>query len=88
MAWNVGTGIERHYHLYQAFEKALEGKLVGEGKEEIEKWFAKTDKYFEEVIILFKGPPGSKRPEEGSGALSSWPGLGGDCAAGGGGPAE
>ena len=64
MAWNVGTGIERHYHLYQAFEKALEGKLVGEGKEEIEKWFAKTDKYFEEVIILFKGPPGSKRPEE------------------------
>ena len=37
MAWSVGTGIERHFHLYQAFEKALEGKLVGEGKEEIEK---------------------------------------------------
>ncbi|KAJ4314702.1 hypothetical protein N0V94_006335 [Neodidymelliopsis sp. IMI 364377] len=64
MAWNVGTGIERHFHLYQTFEKALEGKLTGEGKEEVEKWFAKTDKYFEEVVILFKGPPGSKRPEE------------------------
>jgi hypothetical protein len=64
MAWNVGTGIERHFHLFQSFEKALEGKLVGQGKDEAEKWFAKTDKYFEEVIILFKGPPGSKRPEE------------------------
>jgi hypothetical protein len=66
MAWNVGTGIERHFHLFQSFEKALEGKLIGEGKDEAEKWFAKTDKYFEEVIVLFKGPPGSKRPEEDS----------------------
>ena len=64
MAWNVGTGIERHFHLYQSFEKALEGKLTGEAKVEIDKWFDKTNKYFEEVIILFKGPPGSKRPEE------------------------
>ena len=64
MAWNVGTGIERHFHLFQSFEKALEGKLVGPGKDEAEKWFAKTDKYFEEVIIMFKGPPGSTKPEE------------------------
>ncbi|XP_014551926.1 hypothetical protein COCVIDRAFT_111642 [Bipolaris victoriae FI3] len=64
MAWNVGTGIERHFFLFKTFQAALEGKLVGEGKEEADKYFAKTNKYFEEVIILFKGPPGSKRPEE------------------------
>lgn len=64
MAWNVGTGIERHFHLFQSFEEALDGKLVGEGKDEAEKWFTKTNKYFEKVIILFKGPPGSKKPEE------------------------
>ncbi|KAL1801060.1 hypothetical protein ACET3X_001402 [Alternaria dauci] len=64
MAWNVGTGIERHWGLFKAFEKALEGKLVGPGKEEAGKWFAKTHAYFEEVIILFKGPPGSTKPVE------------------------
>jgi hypothetical protein len=64
MAWNVNTGIERHLHLFQSFEKAIEGKQVGEGKDETEKWLTKTDKYFEEVIILFKGPRGSTRPNK------------------------
>jgi hypothetical protein len=49
MGWNVGTGIETHLHLFQSFEKALPGK------DETEKWFNKTDKYFEEVTSCSRG---------------------------------
>ncbi|KAF2800555.1 hypothetical protein K505DRAFT_400887 [Melanomma pulvis-pyrius CBS 109.77] len=64
MAWNVGVGMEQHYGLFCKFEAAVREKLTGEGLEEAEKAFLVLDKMFTDTIEVFKGPPGSSKPEE------------------------
>jgi hypothetical protein len=63
MAWNIGVGMERHYALHHAFNDAIRKKISGEGLEAAEVSFVNLDKAFDHTIEVFKGPPGSTRPE-------------------------